>query len=164
MASTAFKFFSDPQLALEAVAALRSSGYPAEAIGVLVYKEGNGALHGEAITVGTLPDVGPVAAVGAEVFGLAGAQAEADAGGAIASALGLPEEALGAFAAGLLRGGALVAVRPQEGLPAPQSLLRQFEPASVRIPKQQNEGFTLAERQTSTKAADSQFSGDFRQY
>lgn len=161
---TAYKLFSDPQMADEALAALRSGGYPAEAIGVLVRKgNGNPAAAG-AVEVGTLADVGAIAAVGAEVFGLAGGQAGADASAAIAGALGLPEEAVATFTISLMRDAVLVAVREGDGLPDAQQLLRRAEPANVRIPKQQNEGFELAERRTATNPSDGQFSGDFRQY
>ncbi len=168
MANTAFKLFSDPQLAQGALAALRASGYPAEAIGVLLCKDraeaGVAELAGQASVVGVLPDVGPVAAVGAAVFGLAGAAADADASAAIGTAFGLSPEAVGAFAVDLLRGGVLIAVRPQAGLPDAKRILRRAEPANVRVPKQRNEGFQIADRRTATIASDGQFSGDFRKY
>jgi hypothetical protein len=166
----AFKFFSDPQLAQEALAALQSSGYPSKSIGVLVRGNGSAAdvaagLEAPLVEAGTMPDVGPVAAAGADVFGLPSGQSDADASVAVAAALGLPVEALGTFAIGLLRGGVLVAVRTEdEGLAEVQRVLRRAEPANVRIPKQHNEGFELAERNTATKDNDNQFSGDFRKY
>ncbi len=168
MANTVFKLFSDPELAQEALAALRSSGYPAEAIGVLMRKDraeaGVAELAEQTAVVGTLPDVGPVAAAGAEVFGLAAGAADADVSASLGAALGLTPEAVGAFAIDLLRGGVLVAVRPQAGLPDAKGILRRTEPANVRIAKQRNEGFEIAERRTSTVPTDGQFSGDFRKY
>ncbi|MHB1007411.1 MAG: hypothetical protein ACYC3S_17485 [Chloroflexota bacterium] len=168
MANTAFKLFTDPQLAREALAALRASGYPAEAIGVLV-REGSASETvvehgGQAEGVGTLPDVGPVVAVGANVFGLAGATADADASAKLGAQFGLSPEALSTFYISLLRGSVIVAVEPREGLPDAQRVLRSVEPANVRTPVEYNEGFHLADRRTTTNSGDGQFSGDFRKY
>lgn len=168
MANTAFKLFSDPQLAREAVAALRAGGYPAEAIGVLVRQgsasEAVAEAGGQAEGVGTLPDVGSVAAVGASVFGLAGAQADADASATLAEGFGLSPEALSTFYLTLMRGGVVVAVEPREGLPDAQHVMRGVEPANVRTPVEYNEAFHLADRRTTTNTEDGQFSGDFRKY
>ncbi|MHB1416747.1 MAG: hypothetical protein ACYC1C_15995 [Chloroflexota bacterium] len=164
---TAYKLFNDPQLAEEGLAVLAASGYSASAIGVLV-RAGEGA-EGAALPVslrevGTLEDVGPVAAAGADVLGLKG-EAGADVSADLAAALGLGAEALSMFSIGLMRGGVLVAVQTSdEGLAKARQALRSAEPVNVRIPKQRNEGFELADRQTNARQSDKQFSGDFRKY
>lgn len=168
MANPVFKLFSDPQLAREALAALRASGYSADTIGVLVREDSGASLVANAVgakpaRVGTMPDVGPVVAAGGSVLGLSAGD-EGDVTAALAAALGLSPAAVGTFAVSLLRGSVLVAVNPAEGLPDAQRILRNAEPANVRTPKQRNEGFELADRRTTTNQGDDQFSGDFRKY
>ena len=164
---TAFKMFNDPELARAALAGLREGGFAAEAVGVLVRQgAASAAVADMALApVGTLPDVGPVAAASPGVFGLAGASAGEDVSAALGAALGLSAEAVGTFGVSLLRDGVLVGVRAEEeGLAAARKVLRSAEPANVRIAKQQNEAFELADRYTSTNPNDGQFSGDFRKY
>ena len=168
MAKTTFKLFSDPQFAREALVALRESGYPAEAIGVLVRKDGGaaeiaGELQTQPVEVGTLPDAGAVAAAGAGVLGLEAGQG-GDVAEILAATLGLSPAAVNTFSVSLLRGSVLVAVQATEGLPDAQRILRNAEPATVRMPKETNEAFTLADRRTTTNDSDGQFSGDFRKY
>lgn len=168
MANPAFKLFSDPQVARGAVAALRASGYPAESIGVLVREDSEASLVAndvgtKPVRAGTMPEVGPVLVAGGEVLGLQEGT-QGDVTEPLAAALGLTPAAVSTFTISLLRGSVLVAVRPVEGLPEAQRILRNAEPANVRTPKQRNEGFELADRRTTTNQNDSQFSGDFRKY
>lgn len=164
MVKTVFKLFSDPQLAGEAIANLRGSA-GAAAVGVLV-RSGGGAeglaasLHSDAKEVGTVQDVGPVVVVGADVFGVAGGKPGDDASQSVAAALGLPVEALGAFALGLLRGGALVAVRGEaEALVVARKVLREVEDEPSRSTREANDGFSLSDRKTSSRPEDAQHSG-----
>lgn len=164
---TAFKLFNDPELAGVALAGLREVGFAAEVVGVLLRRGGTpeAAADLTLVPVGTLPDVGPVVAASPDVFGLAGAPADADASGALGAALGLSAAAVGTFGVSLLRDSVLVVVRgEEEGLVTARKVMRSADPASVRIAKQTNDAFELAERRTSTNPNDGQFSGDFRKY
>ncbi|MHB1133997.1 MAG: hypothetical protein ACYC4L_16645 [Chloroflexota bacterium] len=160
---TAFKLFSDPEQAQAALAALKEAGFGPDAVGVIVRQGGPAAA--ERVPVGTLPDVGPVAASNPAVFGLEANADGADASAALGQALGLSTEAIATFGVSLLRDCVLVGVRGEdEPLVQARKLLRQADPANLRLGKQRNEAFELADRTTSTNANDGQFSGDFRKY
>lgn len=154
---TAFKVFGDPRLAREAITALRSGGYSAEAIGVLVRKDGEAAtvLEEPLMEIGTLPEIGPVSVLGADAMGLGDLPPGGDASSALAASLGLSEEALSTFSLTLLSGGVLIAVRTgDEDLAKARKIMRGVEPANMRIPKEPNVAFELADRCTATYQSD----------
>ena len=160
---TAFKLFSDPEQAEVALAALKAEGFGPDAVGVLL-RQGN-KTAGERVPVGALPDVGPVAALNPAVFGLEAAEGGADVSQALGQTLGLSAEAVATFGVSLLRDCVLVGVRGEDkALARARQILRQADPANLRLGKQRNEGFELADRATSTNPNDGQFSGDFRKY
>lgn len=162
MPKAAVKLFKDPQNAEKAARELKSKGFSAKEIGILVRDKGKAAKFArtKASTEVMLPEVGAAFALGP--------LAEAGKKATLASLLDLPEETIRYYEFGISVGGILISVHTDEArLPQAQQILRA---ADVLVAAARGEmwatspGFAAAGRMTESDPIDAKMTGDFRRY
>ncbi|MBE0415806.1 MAG: hypothetical protein IBX36_04615 [Dehalococcoidia bacterium] len=142
MAKATVKFFRDPLNAEKAAQELRSKGFKADEIGILVRDK--------------------------EKAERLGTGATEEIGAALANLLDLPEETLKYYEFGVSVGGVLISVHTDEArLPQARKILRE---ADVGVAPSKGEmwasspAFPAAGRMTQTDPIDAKMTGDFRRY
>ncbi|MFQ5924505.1 MAG: hypothetical protein ACE5IE_00725 [Dehalococcoidia bacterium] len=162
MPKAAVKLFRDPENAKKAARELRSKGFGAKEIGILVRDKEKATKFAspKASTEVMLPEAGAAFAVGP--------LAKAGKKATLASLLDLPEETISYYEFGVSVGGVLISVHADEGrLPQAQQILRA---ADVPVAAARGEmwatspGFVAAGRMTETDPIDTKMTGDFRRY
>jgi hypothetical protein len=142
MAKAAVKFFRNPLNAEKAAEELRSKGFKADEISILVHDR--------------------------EKAQRLGTEATEEIRSALTNLLELPEETLRYYEFGVSVGGVLISVHTEEGrLHQAQQILR--EAALLVAPARgemwaQSPGFASASRMTGTDPLDAKMTGDFRRY
>jgi len=142
MPKAAVKLFKDPQNAEKAAQELRSKGFSAKEIGILVRDK--------------------------EKAERLGTEATEEIGAALTNLLDFPEETLRYYEFGISVGGVLISVHTDEArLLQAQQILRA---ADVLVAAARGEmwatspGFAAAGRMTETDPIDAKMTGDFRRY
>ena len=162
MSKAAVKLFREPQNAKKAARELKSKGFSAEEIGILVRDKGEAAKFAspKASTKVMLPEAGAAFALGP--------LAKAGKKATLASLLDLPEETIRYYEFGISVGGVLISVHTDEArLPQAQQILRA---ADVLVAAARGEmwatspGFAAAGRMTESDPIDAKMTGDFRRY
>ena len=167
MAKAIAKLFRDPKNAEKAVKDLKTNGFDAKEIGILM-RQGEEAhlLHsvfkGMASAHASLPEIGTTIGTGP----LATALQQANPGAALTEALGITPEAYEYYRFGILVGGILVSVHDsEERLVKAQAVLRAAVPKPQVVDTgARSPGFAVADRMNATNPMDAPMSGDFRKY
>lgn len=164
MASMVFKLYRDPDDAAAALTNLKSSGFNAPDIGVVVSAKVQPGQLSKAVKdiSGSKCNVGDVVVMGALAESVKGdGVAEA-----LIQALSINEEKGKYFEQALFLGGVLVAVKTDETKVAKaRDILRKAESMPERhVTKMVSPGFYEASRMAATNPIDAPMSGDFRKY
>lgn len=142
MAQATVKFFRDPLTAEKAAQDLRSQGFKAEEIRILVRDK--------------------------EKAERLGAEATEEIGAALTNWLDLPEETLRYYEFGVSIGGVLISVHTDEArLPKARQILRDADLAVTPARGEMwasSPAFPAAGRMTETDPIDAKMTGDFRRY
>ncbi|MFC2058131.1 hypothetical protein ACFLTS_00605 [Chloroflexota bacterium] len=168
MPQVATKLFRKPEDAEKALAELKSSGYKAEGLGILVAEGSDGkrfaSKDAPKTEVAILPGAGIVVAIGAAANALSGAAGK-DPDTALAALWSVPEETIDYYRLGISLGGVVISVDAGSGdLAKAAGILRaasksesDCKPMGVSSP-----GFAGASRMSATHPIDSLMSGDFQ--
>jgi len=168
MPQVATKLFRKPEDAEKALAELKSSGYKAGGLGILVAEGSDGkrfvSKDAPNTEVVILPGVGMVVAIGAAAAALGGAAGK-DPNTALAALWSVPEETIDYYQLGVSLGGVVVSVDAASGdlakaagiLRSASKTERECKPGGGSSP-----GFAAASRMSATHPIDSLMSGDFQ--
>ncbi|MFC1974123.1 hypothetical protein ACFLU2_02075 [Chloroflexota bacterium] len=168
MPQIATKLFRKPEDAEEALAELKSSGYRAEGLGVLV-AEGSDSKRfvskdAPKTEVVTLPGVGAVVAIGAAATVLGGA-ANRDPESALTESWSVTEETIDYYRFGISLGGVVVSVDAEgSDFAKAAGILRAASKSEsdCKAGYASSPGFAAASRMSATNPIDAPMSGDFQ--